>query len=119
MTRSTENTPKALIGKNLEILHHYEEIESSDENIKSGIRRFRSEDELFFLDEKIEEFFCQVNSNNKIISVKFRIKETILKMNYRNEFIKIFGKPQASFCIGEIVKSSETKLPNGGVVSFP
>ena len=105
--------PEALIGKNLETLNHYEEVETSDENINSGIRLFRSEDEFFFLDEKIEEFRCQVDSDNKIISVKFRIKEIILKMNYRNKFIKIFGKPDASFCIGEIVKSSETKLPNG------
>ncbi|EAQ51191.1 MULTISPECIES: hypothetical protein [Leeuwenhoekiella] len=111
------NTPEALIGKNLKTLKHYEEVETSDENIKSGIRRFRSEDELFFLDEKIEEFHCEVDTDSKIISVKFRIKEAILQMNYRNKFIDVFGEPDASFCIGEIAKSSETKLSNGAVSS--
>ena len=70
-----------------------------------------------FLDEKIEEFHCEVDTDSKIISVKFRIKEAILQMNYRNKFIDVFGEPDASFCIGEIAKSSETKLSNGAVSS--
>lgn len=117
MIRYTKNTPEALIGKNFKTLKYYEEVETSDENIKSGIRRFRSEDELFFLDEEIEEFRCEVDADSKIISVKFQIKEAILQMNYRNKFIEVFGEPDASFCIGEIAKSSETKLSNGAVSS--
>ncbi|MGB5942823.1 MAG: hypothetical protein WBG71_08070 [Leeuwenhoekiella sp.] len=108
--------PSALIGENINVLSHFEEVDFSKEDKNAEIRVYRSNDHLNFLGENIEGFFVSIDKDETIISVRFAIRKIIYHQDYKDNLVEVYGPPKSSFCMGEIIETSKTILPGGGAV---
>ncbi|MGB5942821.1 MAG: hypothetical protein WBG71_08060 [Leeuwenhoekiella sp.] len=109
--------PEVLIGKTLNNIEDFKEVEASEDNKILGIRRYKSTDKLFFLNETVEQFYFNVDTNNIITEIKFSINKIIYDPQIKVRLIETMGQPEASFCFGEIINSSKMTTPEGFVVS--